>query len=55
MPMNVNDIIKKLKRRQRERVEARASELIAGGERQADADRRAALEELAAYAEELGI
>jgi hypothetical protein len=49
------DRLLKLKRRQRERVEARASELIAEGERQADADRRAALEELAAYDEELGI
>jgi hypothetical protein len=53
--MNVNDIIKKLKHRQRKKVEARAAELIAEGERPADADRRVALEELAAYDEELGI
>ena len=45
MPKNVNDIIKKLKR-ERKKIEARAAELIAEGERQADADRRAALEEL---------
>ena len=55
MPMNVNDIIKKLKHRQRKKVEARATELIAEDKRQADGDRRAVLEELAAYDEELGI
>jgi hypothetical protein len=56
MPINVNDIIKKLKRRLRKKVEARATELIAEEiTRQADADRRAALEELAAYDEELGL
>jgi len=54
MPMNVNDIIKKLKR-ERKKIEARATELIAVDKRQADADRRAALEELVAYDEELGI
>jgi hypothetical protein len=54
--MPTNDIIKKLKRRQRKEVEAGATKLIAEDiTRQADVDRRAALEELAAYDEELGI
>ena len=54
--MNVSDIIKKLKLRQRQKAEARATEPIAEEiKRPADAERRAALEELAAYDQELGI